>query len=168
MCGIAGIVASEGRQISALELKAMTDRMVHRGPDDEGFLASGFVGLGMRRLSIIDVEGGHQPLSNEGGDIHLVVNGEIYNHLELRQQLVARGHVFRTASDGEVILHLYEEKGVEALADLNGMFAFALYDTRRRSVWIARDRLGIKPLFYAVSSAGLVFASDIQALRSAH
>lgn len=168
MCGIAGIVAWGGRQVATAELKAMTDRMKQRGPDDEGFVTVGSVGLGMRRLSIIDVEGGHQPLSNETGDIHLVFNGEIYNHLELRQQLAARGHVFRTASDGEVILHLYEEKGADCLADLNGMFALALYDSQRRTVWIARDRLGIKPLFYAASSRGLAFASDIKALRAAH
>lgn len=168
MCGIAGIVAFDGRPISTAELKAITDRMVHRGPDDEGFFTSGSVGLGIRRLSIIDVAGGHQPLSNEVGDLHLVLNGEIYNHLELRQQLVARGHVFRTASDAEVVLHLYEEKGKEALADLNGMFAFALHDSRRQGLWIARDRLGVKPLFYAVSQHGMVFASDIKALRASY
>ncbi len=168
MCGIAGIVAFDGRQISNRDLKTMTDRMVHRGPDDEGFFTGEGVGLGMRRLSIIDVAGGHQPLANETGDIHLVLNGEIYNHVELRQQLIARGHLMRTASDAEVVLHLYEEKGTDALAELNGMFAFALYDSRRRAVWIARDRLGIKPLFYAASDGGMVFASDIKALRAAH
>ncbi len=168
MCGIAGIVAFDGRRISTAVLKAMTDRMIQRGPDDEGFFTAGSVGLGMRRLSIIDVEGGHQPLSNEVGDIHLLLNGEIYNHLELRQQLVSRGHVFRTASDAEVVLHLYEDKGVDALVELNGMFAFALYDARRQALWIARDRLGIKPLFYAVSRDQMVFASDIKALRTAY
>ena len=166
MCGIAGIVAFDGRQIATSEVKAMTDRMVQRGPDDDGFFIAESVGLGMRRLSIIDVKGGHQPLCNEAGDIHLVFNGEIYNHLELRQQLVARGHVFRTGSDGEVILHLYEEQGKDALAELNGMFAFALFDSRRRALWIARDRIGIKPLFYAVSRNQLAFSSDIKSLRS--
>ncbi len=168
MCGIAGIVAFDGQQISTAELKAMTDRMVQRGPDDDGFFTAGSVGLGIRRLSIIDVEGGHQPLSNEVGDLHLVLNGEIYNHVELRQQLVARGHVFQTVSDAEVVLHLYEEQGIDALAELNGMFAFALYDSRRQALWIARDRIGIKPLFYAVSHDRIVFASDIRALRSAY
>ena len=168
MCGIAGIVAFDGRRIATSELKAMTDRMVQRGPDDDGFFTLESVGLGMRRLSIIDVEGGHQPLTNEAGDLHLVFNGEIYNHLELRQQLVARGHVFRTASDGEVVLHLYEEQGTDALAELNGMFAFALYDSRRQALWIARDRIGIKPLFYAVSRDQVAFASDVKALRSSY
>ena len=168
MCGIAGIMAFDGRHIALAELKAMTDRMVQRGPDDDGFFGAGCVGLGMRRLSIIDVQGGHQPIGNETGDLQLVLNGEIYNHLELRQQLVARGHVFRTASDAEVVLHLYEEQGTDALAELNGMFAFALYDARRRALWIARDRLGIKPLFYATSPDRVAFASDIRALRAAH
>jgi asparagine synthase (glutamine-hydrolysing) len=168
MCGIAGIMAFNGRPIITAELKAMTDRMVQRGPDDDGFFTTGSVGLGMRRLSIIDVEGGHQPLHNETGDLHLVLNGEIYNHIELRQQLVSRGHVFQTASDAEVVLHLYEEKGVDALAELNGMFAFALYDSRRQALWIARDRIGIKPLFYAVSQDRIVFASDVRALRSSY
>ena len=168
MCGIAGIVAWDGRQISTSELKLMTDRMVQRGPDDEGFFTAGSVGLGMRRLSIIDVEGGHQPLSNEAGDLHLVFNGEIFNHLELRHQLIARGHVFRSASDAEVVLHLYEDQGIDALAELNGMFAFALHDSRSQALWIARDRLGIKPLFYAVSRDHISFASDIKALREAY
>ncbi|MFZ5875382.1 MAG: asparagine synthase (glutamine-hydrolyzing) [Nitrospirota bacterium] len=168
MCGIAGISAFDGRRISTAELKAMTDRMIQRGPDDAGFFTEGSVGLGMRRLAIIDVEGGHQPLSNEGGDIQLVLNGEIYNHLELRRQLVSRGHVFRTGSDSEVLLHLYEDKGVDALSELNGMFAFALHDSRRQALWIARDRLGIKPLFYAVSREQIAFASDIKALRAVY
>jgi asparagine synthase (glutamine-hydrolysing) len=168
MCGIAGIVAFDGRPVCASDIRAMTDRMKQRGPDDEGSFTAGPVGLGMRRLSIIDVEGGHQPLSNEAGDIHLVFNGEIYNHVELRQQLIERGHAPRTASDGEVIVHLYEEKGPACLADLNGMFAIALYDARTKTVWLARDRLGIKPLFYSVTERSLAFASDINALRAAH
>ncbi|MDB4877487.1 MAG: hypothetical protein JWM41_3933 [Gemmatimonadetes bacterium] len=168
MCGIAGIVAFDGRTVAKAELAAMTDRMIQRGPDDDGFMVAGPVGLGMRRLSIIDVAGGHQPLTNETGDLHLVLNGEIYNHLELRQQLIGRGHIFRTASDAEVVLHLYEEEGVKALASLNGMFAFALFDARRGSVWVARDRLGIKPLYYALANDRVVFASDITALRSAY
>ncbi len=166
MCGIAGIVSLNGADVSTGQLKLMTDRMVHRGPDDDGLLACGASGIGMRRLSIIDVAGGHQPLMNEAGDLQLVLNGEIYNHVELRAQLVARGHSFRTASDAEVVLHLYEEKGQKALHDLNGMFAFALHDGRQNAMWVVRDRLGIKPLFYAVTRDSVVFASDITALRA--
>ena len=168
MCGIAGVVGSDGHPISVATLKSMTDRMIQRGPDDDGFFVDGSVGLGMRRLSIIDLEGGHQPLMNEAGDLQLVLNGEIYNHVELRQQLAARGHSFRTVSDAEVVLHLYEEQGTECLGALNGMFAFALYDSRVGAVWVARDRLGIKPLFYAVTSKCVAFASDVRALRAAY
>lgn len=166
MCGIAGIIAFDGRTISAVELRSMTDCMVQRGPDDDGVFSTRAAGLAMRRLSIIDVEGGHQPISNESGDLHLVLNGEIYNHIELRQQLEGRGHTFRTYSDAEVVLHLYEERGTEALDALNGMFAFALYDARRQALWVARDRLGIKPLFYGVTGSQVAFASDIRALRA--
>jgi asparagine synthase (glutamine-hydrolysing) len=168
MCGVAGVIAFNGGPVSLASLKAMTDCMVQRGPDDDGFFAEGSVGLAFRRLSIIDVQGGHQPLTNEAGDLQLVLNGEIYNHVELRQQLVARGHSFRTMSDAETVLHLYEERGVECLAELNGMFAFALYDSRRGAVWVARDRLGIKPLFYAVAPNFVAFASDVRALRAAY
>lgn len=168
MCGIAGIMSLDGRDVATDELRAMTQRMVQRGPDDDGFTTCGSIGLGFRRLSIIDVDGGHQPLTNEAGDIQLVLNGEIYNHLELRRQLEARGHTFRTHSDAEVVLHLYEDEGTEALASLNGMFAFALMDTRSQTLWIARDRLGIKPLFYAVTKTTLVFASDVHALRAVY
>jgi asparagine synthase (glutamine-hydrolysing) len=167
MCGIAGVVTFDKARVAVAALKSMTDCMVNRGPDDDGFFADGAFGIGMRRLSIIDVAGGHQPLSNETDDIHLVFNGEIYNHVELRQQLLARGHRFKTGSDAETILHLYEDKGVDALRELNGMFGFALYDSRRQALWIARDRLGIKPLFYATTGGSIAFASDIRALRSA-
>ena len=166
MCGIAGIVELGEQRVSVAQLKSMADRMTHRGPDDDGFHAADHVGMGFRRLSIIDVEGGHQPISNETADIHLVFNGEIYNHVELRQQLIARGHRFKTASDAEVILHLYEDKGAACLADLNGMFGFALHDARKSVTWIARDRLGIKPIFYARTPTRFVFASDITALRA--
>lgn len=167
MCGIAGIFNFNGQSVRQEQLSAMTDRMVERGPDDAGFYMSGSVGLGFRRLSIIDVAGGHQPLSNEDGTLQLVFNGEIYNHIELRGKLIARGHTFRTKSDAEVLLHLYEEKGEKALDDLNGMFAFALFDHQKNAIWIARDRLGIKPLFYASTPTEFVFASDIRALRAA-
>jgi len=168
VCGIAGIATFNGQPVPEAELRRMTGRMVHRGPDEDGFITSGTVGLGMRRLSIIDVDGGHQPLTNEASDIFLVLNGEIYNHLELRQQLMSRGHVFRTMSDAEVVLHLYEDHGTDALTHLNGMFGFALYDSRRKALWVVRDRIGIKPLFYATTSDRLVFASDVHALRMAH
>jgi len=166
MCGIAGILNFKRDPVRLEQLQAMTDRMVERGPDDDGFYLSGAVGLGFRRLSIIDLAGGHQPLSNEDGSLQLVFNGEIYNHVELRAQLISRGHIFRTKSDAEVLLHLYEEKGVKALDDLNGMFAFALFDSQREALWIARDRLGIKPLFFAKGVDKFVFASDIRALRA--
>ena len=166
MCGIAGILNFDGKVVRPEQLSAMTNRMIERGPDDEGFYRSGSVGLGFRRLSIIDLATGHQPLQNEDEALQLVFNGEIYNHIELRDQLVRRGHIFRTQSDSEVLLHLYEEKGIAALDDLNGMFAFALYDKRKNALLIARDRLGIKPLFYATSPQKFVFASDIRALRT--
>lgn len=166
MCGIAGILNFDGKVVRPEQLSAMTNRMIERGPDDEGFYRSGSVGLGFRRLSIIDLATGHQPLQNEDEALQLVFNGEIYNHIELRDQLVRRGHIFRTQSDAEVLLHLYEEKGIAALDDLNGMFAFALYDKRKNALLIARDRLGIKPLFYATSPQKFVFASDIRALRT--
>src|SRR5581483_3180617 len=168
MCGIAGIVMRNGHPASTAEVKRMTDRMTYRGPDDEGFVVSGSAALGMRRLSIIGVESGHQPLTNEDRSLQLVFNGEIYNHLELRAALVQRGHRFRTDSDGEVILHLYEEEGTACLKRLNGMFALALVDARTDALWIARDRLGIKPLYYAELGDRLVFGSDITAIRSAY
>lgn len=166
MCGIAGFFAFNGGRPSEAVLRTMTDRMIHRGPDDDGFVLRGPCGLGMRRLSIIDVGGGHQPLTNEAGDLHLVLNGEIYNHVELRAQLQQRGHVFRTHSDAEVVLHLYEELGQGALAQLNGMFAFALYDARSERLWLVRDRIGIKPLFFAHTPEGVLFASDVRAMQA--
>ena len=166
MCGIAGIYRFDKRPISESDIRKMTNSMVHRGPDDDGIFVEGSLGIGMRRLSIIDVDGGHQPLSNEKGNLHLVMNGEIYNYLELRQELTARGHCFSTGSDAEVILHLYEEKGVKAVDDLNGMFAFALYDSDDHLLWIGRDRLGIKPLFFAKIGEYFAFSSDIKSLRT--
>ena len=165
MCGIAGIIKFNGESVRLDELRAMTDAMIHRGPDDDGFFHMGAVGIGMRRLSIIDVGGGHQPISNEDGTLWVVMNGEIYNYVELRQALKSRGHIFKTESDTEVILHLYEEKGVRALEDLNGMFAFALWDGVRQAMWVARDRLGIKPLYVYQTKDILAFASDMQAIR---
>src|SRR5688572_4961160 len=139
MCGIAGIVALRGARPTHDELARMCAAMVHRGPDDEGVLLEGPVGFGMRRLSIIDVTGGRQPIFNEDGSVGVVFNGEIYNYRELRSDLEARGHRFRTASDTEVIVHLWEQHGSDFARHLNGMFAIALYDRTRRRVVLARD-----------------------------
>lgn len=164
MCGICGIYRFDGGPVELEQLRAMTGRMVHRGPDDEGYCHSGPAGFGIRRLSIIDVKGGHQPLTNEDGTLWVVMNGEIYNHVELRAELEQKGHQFCSFSDTETLVHLYEEEGTKAVHRLNGMFAFALYDTKKHSVWIARDRVGIKPLFYIETPQSLLFASDLDAL----
>jgi asparagine synthase (glutamine-hydrolysing) len=151
------------RQIVAEdEIRAMCQAMVHRGPDDEGVYVGPGVALGMRRLSIIDLEGGQQPVSNEDGSVWVVFNGEIYNYRELRRELMRTGHTFTTASDTETIVHLYEELGVHLVDRLRGMFAFAIWDSRRRQILLARDRLGIKPLYYAAIEDGLVFASELK------
>jgi asparagine synthase (glutamine-hydrolysing) len=142
----------------------MCAAMAHRGPDDEGLVTNDQVALGMRRLSIIDIDGGHQPMANEDSNIWVVQNGEIYNHLELRQQLIAYGHVFRTQSDTEVLVHGYEQWGEGMVERLNGMFAFAVHDRRAGVVFLARDRMGIKPLHYATDGDRLVFASELKAV----
>jgi asparagine synthase (glutamine-hydrolysing) len=142
----------------------MSRALAHRGPDEEGTFREGPVGLGIRRLSIIDVAGGQQPIANEDGDVRVVFNGEIYNHEALREDLLRRGHRFATRADTEVIVHLYEEHGDDCVDALEGMFAFALWDRRRRRLLLARDRFGQKPLFYAAVPDGLVFASEIKAL----
>lgn len=165
MCGIAGTYSFANRQICKKEVELMTDQMVERGPDDNGSFVYSNFGIGMRRLSIIDVDGGHQPLFNEDNSLALVLNGEIYNYKELRSKLIKKGHVFKTNSDSEVVLHLYEEYGNKAVEYLNGMFAFALLDIRRSKIWIVRDRIGIKPLFYFKTENDFYFASDIRALR---
>ncbi|HEV8237441.1 MAG TPA: asparagine synthase (glutamine-hydrolyzing), partial [Gemmatimonadaceae bacterium] len=144
------------------EIRAMCGAMTHRGPDEEGVYLSEGVGLGMRRLSIIDLENGQQPVSNEDGTIWVVFNGEIYNYRELRALLTRRGHVFHTESDTETIVHLYEDFGTKAVGYLCGMFAFAVWDERRRQLLLARDRLGIKPLYYAQIDGDLVFASELK------
>ena len=165
MCGIAGIVAlDDAIPPSREQLAAMCGTIRHRGPDDEGIEVEGPVGLGMRRLSIIDVAGGKQPIHNEDGTVRLVFNGEIYNYRELRRDLAARGHRFSSATDGEVIVHLWEEHGPACVEHLNGMYAIALHDVPRRRVLLARDRLGIKPLFYARLPHHLVFGSEVKAL----
>lgn len=164
MCGIAGIVSLGGGPVLEQELRDMCAAIVHRGPDDEGFYFERGVGLGMRRLSIIDIGSGRQPISNEDGSIWVVFNGEIYNFQELRQQLRSRGHVFRTRSDTETIVHLYEEFGNSCVEHLRGMFAFAIWDERRRKLLIARDRLGIKPLFYCETGGRFIFASELKCI----
>jgi len=167
MCGIAGMIGRPGESIPVEQVRRMTDTIVHRGPDEEGIRAWGNVGLGMRRLSIIDLSGGQQPIYNEDGTVAVVFNGEIYNFQELRQELMQRGHQLRTRSDTEVIVHLYEEMGADCVRKLRGMFAIALYDEKRKSLLLARDRLGKKPLFYALREGRLFFGSEIKALLAA-
>lgn len=165
MCGIAGYVELGGRGAGGEEiLLRMASRLVHRGPDAEGYFRSGPIGLAFRRLSIIDLESGDQPLYNEDGSLVLICNGEIYNYRTLRAELQQRGHVFRTQSDVEVLLHLYEEYGVGLLQRLNGQFAFALYDRASDILLLARDHFGINPLYYTQASGTLVFASEIKAI----
>ena len=165
MCGICGkLMFDSSRRVSRQLLKDMTDSIQHRGPDDQGFYISGQIGFGFRRLSIIDLSGGHQPLSNEDGTVWVVFNGEIYNYQALRQKLISKGHVFRTESDTEVIVHLYEEYGTECVQELRGMFAFAIWDEREKQLFLARDRVGIKPLYYYVGSDCLVFGSEMKAI----
>ncbi len=165
MCGICGIYEpGSGAVVSRPTLKAMADTIRHRGPDDEGFYVCGSVGLGHRRLSIIDLEGGHQPLSNEDGSIWIVFNGEIYNFEELNRRFLSTGHSFKTRSDTETIVHLYEELGEACFAELRGMFTIALWDGRKKQLVLARDRVGKKPLFYSWNGRRLVFGSEIKAL----
>ncbi|HST11276.1 MAG TPA: asparagine synthase (glutamine-hydrolyzing) [Terriglobales bacterium] len=165
MCGICGVFYSDGsRRADRETLAAMNRQIEHRGPDDEGFFVEGGVGLAMRRLSIIDIKTGHQPISNEENDIWIVYNGELYNHQELRKGLEARGHHYRTHSDTETIVHLYEEYGRDCVRHLRGMYAFAIWDRRKRRLFIARDRLGIKPLYYRFDGRTLLFGSEIKAL----
>ena len=164
MCGIAGILDRDGRPVTAEELASMCAVMTHRGPDDEGAYLGPGVGLAMRRLSIIDLATGHQPVSNEDGSVWVVLNGEIYNYRALRHDLERRGHRFSTTTDTEVIVHLYEERGARCVEELRGMFAFALWDEARRELLLARDRLGIKPLYWGEVGGRLVFASELKAI----
>ena len=168
MCGIAGeLRLRSGARAQAERVRAMCDVMAHRGPDDFGEFVEAEVALGMRRLSIVDVAGGHQPIGNEDGSVQVVCNGEIYNSPSLRSGLLARGHRLRTSSDVEVIAHLYEEEGTAALARLDGMFAFALWDRRERRLVLGRDRVGIKPLYVAVRGEELLFGSEAKCLLAA-
>src|SRR2546426_2882314 len=142
----------------------MTDALYHRGSDDSGYYESDTLSLGLRRLSIIDVAGGHQPISNESGTIWVVFNGEIYNHMAIRDDLEGRGHRFSTLSDTEVVAHAYEEFGPGCVDHLWGMFAFAVWDDQHKTLMLARDRIGMKPLYYVRTNDGLVFASEIKSL----
>jgi len=170
MCGINGIAFSSrsGRVVSRSELVAMRDVITHRGPDDEGIFIDRNVGLGHRRLSIVDVSRGHQPMTNEDATVHIIYNGEIYNHADYRESLEAKGHTYTTHCDTETILHLYEEHGPACVDYLRGMFAFAIWDQRKQELLIARDRLGVKPLYYVHTADGsLYFGSEIKTVLEA-
>ncbi len=165
MCGICGVLNFDmDKYILSEEIKRMTDSLRHRGPDSEGFHLEKNLGLGFRRLSIIDLESGNQPISNEDDKIWSVFNGEIYNFLELKNSLISKGHTFRTDTDSEVLVHLYEEYGVKMLDYLRGMFSFVIWDSNRQKLFCARDRLGIKPFFYSLSQDRFVFGSEIKSI----
>ena len=165
MCGICGKLSFDPEaRIAPSLVKKMADAIVHRGPDDEGYYVKDQIGLGFRRLSIIDLSGGHQPLSNEDGTIWIIFNGEIYNFQELRAELISKGHIFRTQSDTEVIVHSYEEFGPDCAKKLRGMFAFAIWDSVGKTLFMARDRVGIKPLYYYLGKNFLSFGSEMKAM----
>ena len=164
MCGIAGIVSGDGAPVDRELLERMCAALEHRGPDARGVDVRGSAGLGIQRLRVVDIEGGDQPIYNEDRSVAVVLNGEIYNFRELRRRLEHAGHRFRTAGDTEVIVHLYEEMGVDCVRALDGMFAFALWDESRHRLLVARDRVGKKPLFYALRDGRLSFASELRAL----
>src|SRR5215204_3898997 len=165
MCGICGVVSFQpDRPLDRSVLQRMNDSIRHRGPDDEGYFQDGQASLAMRRLSIIDLFTGQQPIANENGDIWVVYNGEIYNFQSVRAELQKRGHQFKTQTDTEIIVHAYEEYGDECVKRFNGMFALALWDSRRCRLLLARDHLGIKPLYYWAGQDKLVFGSELKAL----
>jgi asparagine synthase (glutamine-hydrolysing) len=166
MCGICGIVKKTDREpIEPLQIAAMAETLAHRGPDDQGVFTAENIGLGARRLSIIDLEGGHQPLSNEDGSVWIAHNGEVYNFPTLREELLSRGHIFKTRTDTETIVHSYEEWGEDFVQKLRGMYAFSLWDSRNRSLILVRDRLGIKPLYYTLLEDGtLIFGSELKSI----
>jgi asparagine synthase (glutamine-hydrolysing) len=165
MCGICGkMMFDREARISPGLVRSMADAIQHRGPDDDGYYVSGQLGLGFRRLSIIDLNTGHQPISNENGTVWVVFNGEIYNYRELRSELLAKGHTFRTQTDTEVLVHLYEEYGADLVSKLRGMFGFAIWDSTAELLMLARDRVGIKPLYYCVADRFISFGSEIKAI----
>lgn len=168
MCGITGIVYfDKERKVDPVILKKMTDAVVHRGPDDEGFYIEGNAGLGFRRLSIIDLSMGHQPLANEDETIWIIFNGEIYNYQELQENLLKQGHVFKTRSDTETIVHLYEQYGTDCVKYLRGMFAFSIWDNNKKQLFCARDRFGIKPFYFYTDAQKFVFGSEIKSILKA-
>ena len=164
MCGICGVFNLNGAAVDGAFVRRMSSTIAHRGPDGSGTFVSGALGLGHRRLSIIDLEGGAQPLGSEDGKLQVVFNGEIYNFIEVREELVKKGHTFRTRSDTEVLIHGYEEWGIDVVHKLNGIFAFALWDEHKQQLFLARDHLGVKPLYYADVGQRFLFASEIKAL----
>ena len=164
MCGIAGLLNLDGAPVARESLHGMMRMLTHRGPDDTGFHVENGVGLAHARLSIIDLAGGHQPMCNENSSLWITFNGEVFNYLELREDLLSRGHKFATQSDTEVILHLYEEKGEDCVQYLNGQWAFAIWDNQRRRLFLSRDRLGVRPLFYTQANKTFLFGSEIKAI----
>jgi|HubBroStandDraft_6_1064221.scaffolds.fasta_scaffold24400_1 asparagine synthase (glutamine-hydrolysing) len=164
MCGIAGSFNLDGTPVGQVSLQGMLRMLSHRGPDDAGFYAENGVGLAHTRLSILDLAGGHQPMCNEDSSFWITFNGEIFNYLELKKDLLAKGHTFATRSDTEVILHLYEEKGEDCVQYLNGQWAFAIWDNQRRRLFLSRDRLGVRPLFYTQTGKTFLFGSEIKAI----
>src|ERR1700687_459034 len=164
MCGIAGMFNLDGAVVAPESLQGMIRMLAHRGPDDTGFHAENGVGLAHARLSIIDLAGGQQPMCNEDSSLWITFNGEIFNYLELREELLSKGHRFATRSDTEVILHLYEEKGEDCVRYLNGQWAFAIWDNQRRRLFLSRDRLGVRPLFYTQAHKTFIFGSEIKAI----
>lgn len=165
MCGICGIVNFKKEEpIDPEVLTEMRDVMTHRGPDDEGLYINQNAGLGFRRLSIVDISSGHQPMCNENGNIWIIFNGEIYNHSLIRKELLSKGHIYKTRSDTESIIHLYEEEGIEGFKKMNGMFGIAIWDDKQKQLILVRDRLGIKPLYYCHSRGSLIFASEIKSI----
>ena len=166
MCGIAGIVNLHGNPIDQGLLRNMIGMVQHRGPDAIGTYIDKRVGLAHARLSIIDLAGGQQPMHNEDKSVWITFNGEIFNYRELRQDLIRKGHTFATQSDTEVIVHLYEEEGEECVRYLNGQWAFAIWDANRQRLFLSRDRLGVRPLFYTITGQTLLFASEIKSIGS--
>src|SRR6185436_11735540 len=165
MCGIAGVLEPRGERALPADLRRLAQALAHRGPDHGGFHADGPLGLAHRRLSILDLSpAGHQPMANEDGTVWVAYNGQLFGFEPMRRWLEGRGHVFRSRTDTEVLVHLYEEKGLDLLDEVDGMFAFALWDARRRRLLLARDRLGIKPLVYVQTEGRLAFASEVRAL----
>lgn len=164
MCGITGILGYPNGNSRVEDIKTMSDVLMHRGPDDADYYHDELISMGHRRLSINDIDGGRQPITNETGKIILICNGEIYNSPTLREKLISKGHTFKTKSDVEVIIHLYEEYGSKCVNHLQGMFAFALWDSANKKLMLARDHIGQKPLFYKADSDGFMFGSEVKAI----